>query len=127
MATEAALRAFSGEKISLIVGGLDRGLDWTPYMDTFRQAGLASVIAVPDSGRRIIESMRDAGIQTDSGLHMAAGLEDAVDLARKLTPDGGLVLLSPGAPSFPRFRDFRDRGRQFARLCGFELEERDLF
>jgi UDP-N-acetylmuramoylalanine-D-glutamate ligase len=35
--------------------------------------------------------------------------------------------LSPGAPSFPHFRDFRDRGRQFAALCGFELEDRDPF
>jgi UDP-N-acetylmuramoylalanine--D-glutamate ligase len=53
-------------------------------------------------------------------------LRQAVALAGKLAVDqAAVVLLSPGAPSFPQFEDYRDRGRQFARLSGFQSEEWD--
>lgn len=127
MATQAALRTFAGENITIIVGGLDRGLDWTPYMDTFRKSPPGAVIAIPDSGARILETMRAEGIKAERGLHLVSGLEEAVEMASRLTAANGLVLLSPGAPSFPRFRDYRDRGRQFTQFSGFELDEWDVF
>ncbi|HWU53698.1 MAG TPA: UDP-N-acetylmuramoyl-L-alanine--D-glutamate ligase, partial [Tahibacter sp.] len=43
-----------------------------------------------------------------------------VALAREWTPSGGVVLLSPGAPSFDQFRDYADRGRAFTQLAGFD-------
>jgi UDP-N-acetylmuramoylalanine--D-glutamate ligase len=33
--------------------------------------------------------------------------------------EGGLVLLSPAAPSFGQFASFEERGRRFAELAGF--------
>jgi UDP-N-acetylmuramoyl-L-alanine---L-glutamate ligase len=82
---------------------------------------------VPDNGPRIIATLRAAGVEPAAGLHESPDLAGAVAQARRLSPPGSLVLLSPGAPSFPQFRDYRDRGRQFAALCGFELEDRDPF
>jgi UDP-N-acetylmuramoylalanine--D-glutamate ligase len=35
-----------------------------------------------------------------------------------VTPEGGLILLSPGAASFPEFADFEHRGTIFAELVG---------
>ena len=32
----------------------------------------------------------------------------------------GTVLLSPGAPSFPRYRDYAERGKHFAQAAGFD-------
>ena len=127
VATVAALESFAGEQVTLIVGGLDRGLDWAPYMESFAATPPLAIIAVPDSGPRILGAMADAGMRPAGGMHEATDLAAAVELARRITPRGAIVLLSPGAPSFPRFRDYRDRGRQFAILCGFDLEERDLF
>lgn len=126
-ATVAALEAFSGREVTLIVGGLDRGLDWTPYMSSFRGLLPCAVIGIPDNGPRIVRQMKDLGLAPLKGLHESATLSDAVELAKGLTPRGGIVLLSPGAPSFPQFRDYRDRGRKFAQLCGFSLTEEDLF
>jgi UDP-N-acetylmuramoylalanine--D-glutamate ligase len=123
VATAAALEAFSGKKVTLLVGGLDRGLDWAPYMGKIRVRLPHAVIGIPDNGARIIREMRRAEIKPVNGLHESPGLAEAVALARKLTPAGGVVLLSPGAPSFPRFSDYRDRGRQFSALCGFAIVE----
>jgi len=127
VATAAALEAMAGRPVTLIVGGLDRGLDWTPYMRVFESGMPQAIIAIPDNGPKIIETLRNAGLKAAYGFHEAPGLGKAVELAEEITEVGGVVLLSPGAPSFPRFRDYRERGRNFARICGFELDERDLW
>jgi UDP-N-acetylmuramoylalanine--D-glutamate ligase len=82
---------------------------------------------MPDSGPRIIGEMRQAGVRPEYGIHDAADLEAAVCLAGQLASPGGLVLLSPGAPSFPRYNDYRDRGRQFTLLSGFKFNEQEAF
>jgi len=45
---------------------------------------------------------------------LADDLVAAVGLSRKLTPAGGVVLLSPAAPSYGRFRNFERRSEVFA-------------
>ena len=122
-----ALESLAGEVVTLIVGGFERGLDWAGYGKAFKKARLQAVIGVPDNGPRVVESLRAAGVRPQAGLHEAPDLETAVSMARRMTTYGAVVLLSPGAPSFPHFRDYRDRGRRFGEWCGFRLEERDLF
>ena len=39
-----------------------------------------------------------------------------------MVPEGGVVLLSPGAPSFGAYKDYVARGRHFAELAGFDPE-----
>ena len=124
VATAAALEALSARPVTLIIGGLDRGLDWTPYMKAFKSAMPQAIIAMPENGPLIIKTLHKAGLVAEHGFHQVVGLAEAVELAEKLTVSGGVVLLSPGAPSFGRFADYRDRGRQFARYCGFALEEK---
>jgi len=125
LATIAALESLAGKKVILLVGGLDRGLDWAPYINRIKTLQPDAVIGLPDNGSRIVSEMSDAGVSTKNGIHEATDLEEAVRLARRLAVPGGVVLLSPGAPSFPRYNDYRDRGRQFALFCGFEPKEWD--
>jgi UDP-N-acetylmuramoylalanine--D-glutamate ligase len=116
----AALETIGYRDVVLLLGGMDRGLDW----DSFA-AGLAeylphAIIALPDNGPRILDSLARAGMQPAGGMHQAGGLEEAVELARELAPGGGAILLSPGAPSFPHFRNFEERGERFMELAGIE-------
>lgn len=119
VATAAALEALRDRSIILILGGMDRGLDWTRYAADFVRASPRAVIGLPANGPRIIAALRQAGVAPASGFHQAPDLPTAVLLARQLVAAGDTVLLSPGAPSFPQFIDFRDRGQAFARICGF--------
>ena len=60
-----------------------------------------------------------------SGARLRAGGADIVlprALAGGRAGDEGVILLSPGAPSFGPYRDYVERGRDFARLGGFDPE-----
>jgi len=122
VATVAALDALQDQSVILLVGGFDRGLDWEPYLAEFHRTAPKAVISLPENGPRIIETMRRGQLMPPSGFHDAPDLKGAIELSRQLASSGDTVLLSPGAPSFPQFSDFRDRGQTFARLCGFTHE-----
>jgi len=111
--TLAALDAFGDRRIALIVGGHDRGIDYAPLA-----AGLAvrdaptCVLTLPDSGPRIRAEIERAA----AGISVTdcPGLDEAVAAGFAWARPDGVVLLSPAAPSFGRFRDYRDRSEAFA-------------
>jgi len=78
------------------------------------------VLTLPDSGPRIsaaFAAAAAAAATADEGFAGAVNcpdLEAAVAAAFAWARPDGIVLLSPAAPSFGRFRDYRDRGDQFA-------------
>ncbi len=118
--TAAALEAFPGRRVALIVGGEDRGIDYTPLAEVLaRRDTRTRVLTLPDSGPRIHAEIGKALGDRPAG--MVAGVTDCPDLDaavaegfRWARPDG-IVLLSPAAPSFGHFRDYRDRAGAFAR------------
>ena len=114
VATLAALEAFRGTPVTVLVGGFERGLDWRALADRFRAAAPFALIGMPDNGPDVLAQLRAGGLCPPGGLHPVDDLQTGVSLARKLCPSGGIVLLSPGAPSFPRFENYRERGLAFA-------------
>ncbi len=112
-ATLAALEALGGTPVVLIAGGLDRHADWQPVIDWCRRHELAELVVLPDNGPAIASAMVDAGVLAARSVHHAPDLEAAVRTASELAEPGATVLLSPGAPSFPHFRDFEQRGERF--------------
>ncbi|MBO4204853.1 UDP-N-acetylmuramoyl-L-alanine--D-glutamate ligase [Micromonospora echinofusca] len=105
-----AIDAYDGRPLTVIVGGTDRGLDYTPLREALATREI-TVIGIPDSGPRIVEALADLP-RVRTGL--VDDLVAAVRQARKLTPAGGVVLLSPAAPSYGRFRNFEHRSEVFA-------------
>jgi UDP-N-acetylmuramoylalanine--D-glutamate ligase len=102
------------------LGGHDRGLDWTGFAQTLRVRPVHAVVVQGAAGTRIANTLQDARVAC--AVAHVDGLADAVARARLATQPGGVVLLSPGAPSFDQFKDYAERGRAFARLAGFDGE-----
>lgn len=112
-ATRAALEALQGEDVILIAGGLDRGVGWSVVFEWLAQHPLRALITVPDNGAAIADQARSMGERPAAEIIEAGSLEEAVERAREVSRRGVVVLLSPGAPSFPHFRDFEHRGETF--------------
>jgi UDP-N-acetylmuramoylalanine--D-glutamate ligase len=126
--TLAALDAFPGRRIALIVGGHDRGIDYAPLAaEIVARPAPTYVLTRPDSGPRIRAEIDQAALDQAArneapdqaplfaGVTDRPDLESAVAAAHRWAEPDGVVLLSPAAPSFGQFRDYRDRGEAFAR------------
>ena len=107
----AALRAlYRPAGVTLIAGGFDRGQDYQILVtELLARKSSVRLIAMPDTGKRLAEAALSVGIETYRVVDMAA----AVDTAVRVTPQGGLVLLSPAAPSYNLYRNFEARGDDF--------------
>ncbi len=99
---------------TLIVGGLDRGVDLTPFADALATAAVRTVVCMPDTGRAIHARLTDIG--APQRVLWADDLETAVALCYRHTPAGGVCLLSPTASSYNQFKDFEEKGRRFQQL-----------
>jgi len=93
--------------VILIAGGLDKGSDFSPLADLFRNKVKLLILI----GKAADKMARALGGSTETV--MAKTLVDAVQLAAKRAASGDVVLLSPACASFDMFKDFEDRGRQF--------------
>ncbi len=114
---QVALEAYGDRPVALLVGGHDRGLDYTPLGHVVaRRRHPTLVVTLPDNGPRIGQAIRSVtGDQFE--VVAAADLDQAVAAAFTWAESGGpdaVVLLSPAAPSFGRFTDYRARGRSFS-------------
>lgn len=111
----AALASFPGPNVVLIAGGQDRGQDYTSLAQALAASG-AAVIGVPSTGSRLIAAALAAGVAR-SRAREVADLAAAVALATEMVEPGGVVLLSPAAPSYDNYRDFEARGERFRELA----------
>jgi UDP-N-acetylmuramoylalanine--D-glutamate ligase len=113
--TVAALDVFADEPVSLIVGGFDRGVEYDSLVEAVVQrTSPTTVIVMPEVGHRIGELLRERGVVTVA----CDDMDLAVALARSAVATGGVVLLSPAAPSFGRYTNWRERSADFRRAVG---------
>ena len=119
-ATLAALDCFRGLAVAVLVGGHDRGLDWSDFAERVRCDAPVAIVTMGANGPRIHELLEPLAGSAGFRLASAADLPDAIAKARGLLAGNGVVLLSPGAPSFGQYRDYVARGRHFAESAGFD-------
>jgi UDP-N-acetylmuramoyl-L-alanine---L-glutamate ligase len=128
--TIAALSVYGGRDITVIVGGYDRGIDYSKLVSTLAQGAARTVVCLGASGERIYGGLLCAekgSPETVLRAYRARSMEDAVAHAKHMTPAGGVVLLSPAAPSYGYYRDFAERGRDFAAKTGLVTGVARLF
>ena len=103
----AAVKAL-GRVDTLILGGFDRGIDYTPLVDFLKEKPIKSLVFVGQAGRRIYKYI------SPFTSHLSPLLEDdytkIVPWCAENTPQGGVVLLSPAAASYDAFKNFEVRG-----------------
>jgi UDP-N-acetylmuramoylalanine--D-glutamate ligase len=121
-ATLAALELYRDRPLAVLVGGHDRGLPWDDFAEAMRTQAPRAIITMGQNGPRIHALLAPVASASGIALHAATDLADAMAKARAVLPEGGVVLLSPGAPSFGAYKDYVARGRHFAQLAGFDPE-----
>ena len=115
--TLAAIRAVAVRPLTVLIGGYDRGLDWSDFLPAINCWDDIALVGVGAHGRRIIKALKRQRSAASPVLKSAEDLMQAVAMARELTSTDGAVLLSPGAPSFDAFTDYQARGRRFQELA----------
>lgn len=119
-AVVAALESLPGREVAVLVGGYDRGVDWAPFVAYAQAHPPRAIVCMGANGPRIEAALRAGAVTCP--VTRVADLAMAVEAGRAATPTGGVVLMSPGAPSFDQFKDYAERGRRFATLAGFEAD-----
>ena len=104
----AAVRGF--DSVVLIAGGRNKGLGLSVLASTVPP--VHAVVAIGDAAGEVTAAFASAGVSVVSASSMAS----AVDVAAALARAGDAVLLSPGCASFDWYRDYTERGDDFARL-----------
>jgi UDP-N-acetylmuramoyl-L-alanine---L-glutamate ligase len=120
--TFAALAVYSGRDITVILGGHDRGIEYGKLVEAALAGAAKAVICLGKSGERIFSLAQHHASRRDGAacrILRADSMAEAVGYARQVTPPGGVVLLSPAAPSYGQYRDYIERGRDFAAKAGF--------
>lgn len=102
-----AMSLSSFRDIILIMGGLDKGSDFTVLRDLVRER-VKLLVVLGQAKDKIENAFRDI-VETCT----VNDLRMAVSTAHARASSGDVVLLAPGCASFDMFRDFEDRGRQF--------------
>jgi len=106
-ATAAAVRGLN-EPIVLIAGGDGKGQDFAPLADVFARRVHHAVLIGRDR-KALAEAISSA-----CTVELADDMESAVRAASRVARVGDIVLLSPACASLDMYRDYADRGNQFA-------------
>lgn len=95
----------------LILGGLDKGNDYTAIKDLVKEKCVGLVYLGADN-QKLHENFDDLGIPVRDTHSMRA----CVDACYEMAKAGDTVLLSPCCASFDLFNNMADRGRQFKEM-----------
>lgn len=116
-ATAASLGAFPGRHLTVILGGANRGIDPAELLEALsvrRPAPRVVVLSGSDDNVTMSLTAPGSGVSTA----LAATMAEAVSLACSLTPAGGVVLFSPGAPTPAGGGGYRRRSFDFISAVG---------
>jgi len=91
-----------------IVGGVDKGNDYTQLMPMVREK-VKGIICLGMDNTKLIETFGNVV----EPLVETFSMDEAVKVAYKIAERGDTVLLSPACASFDLFKNYEDRGNQF--------------
>lgn len=96
------------QPVILILGGVDKGNDYSTMLDLVKEK-VKAIVCMGTDNTKIHEAFGNVvQVMVDT-----AGAREAVQASFRLAEKGDVVLLSPACASFDLFKNYEDRGRQF--------------
>lgn len=109
MATMEAVKVLKNVD-TLIIGGMDRGLDYTEFIEFLNKSNITNIICMPKTGHDIARKLKKEKV------YIVETMEEAVKIAKKVTSKGKSCLLSPAAASYGFFKNFEEKGNIYQEL-----------
>lgn len=91
-----------------IVGGVDKGNDYTEIEDLVKRK-VKAIVCLGIDNQKIIDFFKDK----KDFIYNTSSMESAVEMSKSIAKKGDTVLLSPCCASFDLFKSYEDRGKQF--------------
>lgn len=104
-----ALESYS-KPVILILGGVDKGNDYSMLVDLVKEK-VKAIVCLGKDNRKIMKAFKDS---VDTIVETSSA-DEAVQVSYRLGKSGDVILLSPACASFDLFENYEDRGRQFKR------------
>ena len=98
-------------KPALILGGRGKGLSYAPLAAVLPQKSCGAVL-FGENAREIAEALGK-----DFPFRIAQTMDEAVEAAWEICGGREDILLSPASTSFDRYKNFAERGKDFARAA----------
>lgn len=108
-ATNAALEQFKDKSIMLIVGGVSKGVDRMPFMQSLPKH-VSHVICFGGEANEL------AAACSLPNVTICATLEEVVKIAHEKSAPGEVILFSPAGASYDLFANYIERGNLFKTL-----------
>lgn len=114
--TLSGINAFK-ENIVLIAGGYDKNLDYEPLAKPVLDK-VSTLILIGQTAEKIFDAVKNEADKQNKkiDIYMCDSLEQTIDIAKKTSKKGDVVLFSPASASFDMFKNFADRGEKFKNL-----------
>ncbi|WP_210465475.1 UDP-N-acetylmuramoyl-L-alanine--D-glutamate ligase [Rufibacter roseolus] len=108
---EAVWYALDGiqQPIVWVVGGTDKGNDYTPLLPLVQEK-VKAIVCLGLDNSKILAAFSQTGLK----MVETRDVNEAVQLAKDFAETGDVVLLSPACASFDLFNNYEHRGRAFA-------------
>ena len=116
---------------TLIIGGMDRGLDYSQFEKELAASEIRNLICLPETGHTIGEVVADmVGVSVcevhdidkaknavgSINIVKCANMNEAVRMAYTLTEPSKICLISPAASSYNYYKNFEEKGDHYKSL-----------
>ena len=108
-ATIEAVKALKNVN-SLIIGGMDRNIDYTDFIKFLEDSNIENIICMPKTGHDIAKKI------VNKKTFIVNTMEEAVKTAKQVTKKSSICLLSPAAASYGYFKNFEEKGNIYKEL-----------
>ena len=110
-ATITAMKSIKGSKV-IILGGQGKGEDYAPLAEAVKSE-CESAILMGEEAAKIQDALESSGY---TKFYRVNSMEEALDLAERITKPGMVVLLSPACTSWDMYKSYKARGEHFCRI-----------